>query len=47
MQKKLKEENAYLKKPDQRLDDDYKSYNELYHNKLKNQEHMIVDLKKH
>jgi predicted phage gp36 major capsid-like protein len=47
MQKKLREEQGYLKKPDARLTEDIKSFTELYQTKLKNQEHMIVDLKKH
>lgn len=47
MQKRLKEENAYLKKPDARLSDDLKSFNELYIHKLKNQEQISVDLRKH
>ena len=47
MQKKLREEGGFLKKPDARLAEDIKSYTELYQTKLKNQEHMIVDLKKH
>ena len=47
MQKKLKEESNYLKKPDARLAEDIKSYNDLYIAKIKNQELSIVDLKKH
>lgn len=47
MQKKLKEESAYLKNPQARLSEDLKSFNDLYVTKIKNQEMMIVDLKKH
>ena len=36
IQKKLKEENEYQKKPDARLAEDLKSFNELYITKLKN-----------
>ena len=47
MQKKLKQESDYLKKPDARLAEDIKSYNDLYVAKIKNQELSVVDLKKH
>lgn len=44
---KLMMENSFLKKPDAKMSDDFKSYNELYVTKIKNQEEMLVDLKKH
>ncbi len=47
MQKKLKEEQTYLKDPNKSLSEDIKSFTELYKTKLQNQEMMIVDLKKH
>lgn len=47
MLKKLKEESNYLKKPDARLSDDLKSFNELYQTKVQQEEEMIMDLKKH
>ncbi len=47
MQKKLKEEQVYLKDPNKNLSEDIKSFTELYKTKLQNQEMNIVDLKKH
>lgn len=47
IQKKLNEENQFLKNPNARLSEDLKSYNELYIHKIKNQEQIIVDLRKH
>ena len=47
MLKKLKEESNYLKKPDDRLSEDLKSFNEMYSTKVHQEEEMILDLKKH
>ena len=47
LQKKLKEEQIYLKDPNKSLSEDIKSFSELYKTKIQNQEMMLVDLKKH
>lgn len=47
MNKKLKEEQVFLKDPNKSLSEDIKSFTELYKTKIQNQEMMIIDLKKH
>lgn len=47
LKKTISQESQFLKNPEARLHDDFKSYSEMYALKLEQQEEMIKDLKKH